>query len=56
MPEEDLHFRLPGHDFSRHAKFTLIEQLNNIELDKDLLTSRLNKRKDLWIHKLKTQY
>ena len=53
MPEADQHFRLPGHNFNRHAKFTLIEQSNNTEFDKELLTFGLKKRKDFWIHKLK---
>ena len=53
-PEEDQYFRLPGHNFNRHAKFTLLEQLNYTELNKELLTFRLKKREDFWIHKLKT--
>ena len=53
-PEADQNFRLPGHNFNRHAKFTLIEQFNNAELDKELLEFRLKKRRDFWIHKLKT--
>ena len=52
-PEAHQHFRLPGHNFNRHAKFTIIEQLNNADLDKELLTFRLKKRRDFWIHKLK---
>ena len=32
--EVDQHFRLLGHNLNRHAKYTLIEQLNNTELDK----------------------
>ena len=53
-PGADQHFRLPAHNFNRHTKFTLTEQLSNTELDKHLLTFRLKKRKDFWIHKLKT--
>ena len=53
-PEADQHFRLPGHNFNRHTKLTLIKQLNNTELDKELLTFRLKKCEDFWIHKLKT--
>ena len=53
-PEADQHFRLPGHNFNRHAKFILIEQLNNTELDKELIIFRLNECQDFWIHKLKT--
>ena len=50
----DQNFRLPGHNFSRHTKFTLIEQLNKIELDEELRAFRLKKPEDFWIHKLKT--
>ena len=52
--EADQHFRLPSRDFNRYAKFILIEQLNNTELDKELLTFRLKKREDFWMYKLKT--
>ena len=45
--------RLSGHNFNRHTKCTLIEQLNNTELNKELLTFRLKKRDEFWIHKLK---
>ena len=30
-PEADKHFRLRGHNFNRHAKFTVIKQLNDTE-------------------------
>ena len=53
-PEADQHFRLPNHNFNAHAKFTLIEQLNNIEPDKEMLRFRLKKREVFWIKKLKT--
>ena len=36
--------------------FTLIEQLNNVNIDNVLETLRLNKREDFWILKLKTLY
>ena len=36
--EADQHFRLPGHNFNWQAKFTLLEQLNKTDLDKELLT------------------
>ena len=36
--EADQHFRPPGHNFNWQAKFTLLEQLNKTELDKELLT------------------
>ena len=42
------------HNFNQHAKFILIEQLDNINIDKDLVTFRLKKREDFWILRLKT--
>ena len=48
------HFKLPNHNFSQHARFTLIEQLDNMRIDKDLATLRLRKREDFWIETLKT--
>ena len=53
MPEADQHFRLPGQNFNRHTKFTLIKQLHNTEFDEEL-TFRLKRHQDFWIHKLKT--
>ena len=47
-------FRLPGHNLNKHAKFTLIEQLNDTNIDKKLLKHRLKKREGFWIIKLKT--
>ena len=47
-------FRLPGHNLNKHAKFTLIEQLNDTNVDKELLKHRLKKREGFWIIKLKT--
>ena len=32
--QADQHFQLPGHNFHKHAKFTLIEQLNDTNIDK----------------------
>ena len=51
--QADQHFQLPGHNFNKHAKFTLIEQLNDTNIDKELLKYR-KKREDFWIIKLKT--
>ena len=53
-PRADQHFKLPDHNFNQHARFTLIEQLDNMRIDKDLATLRLKKRKDFWIETLKT--
>ena len=52
--QADQHFRLSGNNFNKHEKFTLIEQLNDTNIDKELLRSRLKKREDFWIIKLKT--
>ena len=52
--QADKNFRLPGHNFNKHAKFTLIEQLNNTNIDKELLKYRLKKSEDFSIIKLKT--
>ena len=43
--QADQHFRLPGHNFNKHAKFILIEQLNDTNIDKELLKYRLKKMK-----------
>ena len=32
------YFKLPSHNFNRHGRFTLIEQLKNLNIDKDLAT------------------
>ena len=46
----DLRFRKPGNSFNLHAKFTLIEKLNNIHTsDRDTLKYRLNRSEDFWI-------
>ena len=41
LVQADQHFRLHGHNFNKHAKFTLIEQLNETNIDKELLRYRL---------------
>ena len=52
--QSDQHFRLPGHNCNRHAKFTLTGQLNDTTIGKELLLYRLKKREDFWIQILKT--
>ena len=32
-PQADQHFKLPYHNFNQYAKFTLIEQLENVNID-----------------------
>ena len=36
--QADQYFKLPNHNFNQHARFTLIEQLDNMRIDKDLAT------------------
>ena len=52
-PQADHHFKLPYYDFSHHARFTLIEQLDSINIDQDLATLWLKKREYFWIKILK---
>ena len=48
-------FQRPGHSFSLHAKFTLIEQLSSIHTtDKDTIKFRLKRRQDFRIQKFET--
>ena len=48
-------FQRPGHSFSLHAKFTLIEQLSSIHTtDKDTIKFRSKRRQGFWIQKLET--
>ena len=49
------HFKMHGHNFMKHAKFTLIEQLTEMSnISKDTLRLRLKRREDFWIIKFKT--
>ena len=36
----DQHFKLPNHNINQHARVTLNEQLENINIDKDLAAPR----------------
>ena len=53
-PQADQQFNLPNQNFNQHSRFTLIKQLDNMKIDKDLSTLRLKKREDFWIETLKT--
>ena len=47
------HFKIDGHNFIKHTKFTLIEQLTEISnVSKDTLRLRLKRQEDFWIIKL----
>ena len=49
------HFKIHGHNFMKHAEFTLIEQLTEIShVSKHTLRLQLKRREDFWIIKLKT--
>ena len=51
----DKHFTLPGHDFDKNAKFTLIEKLTNTnKVATETLRERLKHRENFWIIKLRT--
>ena len=52
-PQSDQHFKLTYYNFSQHARFTLIERLDNVNIDKDMTTLWLKKREDFWIKTLK---
>ena len=49
------HFKMHGHNFMKHVKFTLIEQLTEISnINKDTLKLWLKRREDFWVIKLET--
>ena len=49
------HFKMHDHNFIKHAKFTLTEQLTEIShVSKDTLRLRLKRREEFWIIKLET--
>ena len=54
--QADQHFKLLNYNFRQHTTFTLIEQLGNVNIEKDLATLQLKKHEDLWIKKLQNLY
>ena len=51
----DKHFSQTGHNFNLHAKFIIIEQLQDIEKTSNkILKERLKTRKTFWIKNFKT--
>ena len=49
------HFNNNEHTFSKHGKFIIIEQLQNINITPtETLKLRLKERENFWIKKLKT--
>ena len=53
-PPCDKHLQMPGHNFSAHAKFNIIEEVYNKSLSKLKIRSLLEHGEDFWILKLKT--
>ena len=43
--QADQHFQLPGYNFNKHSRFTLIEQLDDTNIDKELLKYRLKQER-----------
>ena len=50
----DQHYGQPGHDFTKHARITLIEQIQHRNKSKEEMTHILEKREDFWIEALDT--
>ena len=50
----DQHYGQPGHDSTKHACITLIEQIQNRNKSKEEMTHILEKRVDFWIKALDT--
>ena len=43
------HVQYESHNFNKHAKFTIIDQLTITSKSKETLTQRLTERKSVWI-------
>ena len=50
------YFQPESHNFNKHAKFTIINQLKNFSRSKETLIQRLIEREHFWILKLDTLY
>ena len=48
------HFKQASHDFNKHAKITIIEQLKHQNKGLAAMTATLEEREDFWIKKLNT--
>ena len=48
----DQHYGQPDHDFTKHARIKLIEQVHNRNKSKEEITHILEKREDFWIKAL----
>ena len=52
----DKHFGQPGHNFTKHARITLIEQMRNTNKSKEEIRNILERREDFWIIKLDSMH
>ena len=50
------HFQQESHNFNKHAKFTIINQLTNTSKSKETLTQQLIEGENFWILKLDMLY
>ena len=50
----DQYFKLSNHNFNQNIRFTLIQQLGNMNIDKNVETLWLIEHEDFWTEKLKT--
>ena len=50
----DRHFLLPGHNFDRDFKLTIIEEITSYNMSKEKIRDTLMHREDFWILKLGT--
>ena len=48
------HLKSAGHDFTKHARVTIIEKLEITNMSKGLITKTLERREDFWMIKLDT--
>ena len=48
------HFQQRDHNFNKHAKFIIIDQLKNLQKPKEILRERLIERENFWIKTLDT--
>ena len=46
--------KIPGLNFNEHAKFTIIEKINNVFLSRQQRKRFLEKREDFWILRFET--
>ena len=50
------HFQQESHNFKKHSKLNIVDQLTNISDSEETLTQRLLERENFWILKVDTLY